>query len=246
MPFTLKIAWLDRAFIATSAVLFLTAVPSQSAQAQALNLELPCQRSAMGQTRVEATANCQEYIIDSEEVSSAESSTNLELQPETDLEGTNQTIRVRLALSGPDNEWIRIETSSSETGATTLRAYHTTRVRRTLLSEVTTNLLSFGLGEVASDAIDGFSGSVPIPDINFHRWANHETQGIAFVPDGCSETFFDFSENAEPIQSGCAITGTDSIRLPAGTDIHAGFFTIQYVEEELTRSITFRVPPEQS
>lgn len=199
----------------------------------------------MAQTLTKPTTNCQEYSIGSEKVSNAASSSDLKLQPKTSLGiGTNQTIRVRLALSGADNEWIKIETSNSE-GAMTLRAYHTTRVRRTLLSEITTNLLSFGLGEIASDAIDGFNGSIPVPGVNFYRWADHKTRGIAFVPDGCSETFFNFSENAQPVQSNCAIKGTDSIRLPAGTDIHAGLLTIQYLEEELTRSITFRVPSKQ-
>ncbi len=57
----------------------------------------------------------------------------------------NQIIKVRLRLSGPDNEWIRIETSNNGAGGTVLTAYHTKRVRQTLLSLNT-----------------GFAGLIPI------------------------------------------------------------------------------------
>lgn len=50
-----------------------------------------------------------------------------------------------------------------------MRAYYTTRLKRNLLSGVATGLLSFGAEELASKAIDGYDGPVPVPDINFYK-----------------------------------------------------------------------------
>jgi hypothetical protein len=161
--------------------------------------------------------------------------------------GANQIIKVRLRLSGPDNEWIRIETSNNGAGGTVLTAYHTKRVRQTLLSNLATGLLSFGAEELASEAIDGYDGPVPVPDINFYRWAAHETQRIVFVPVGCSDNSPTPLGNGQQLgQSSCVITGTNSITLPAGIDIRLGLLTIEYAEQDLVRTITFKVPPDRS
>lgn len=161
--------------------------------------------------------------------------------------GANQIIKVRLKLSGPDNEWIRIEMSNNRAGGTVLTAYHTKRVRRTLLSNLATGFISFRAEELASEAIDGYDGPVPVPDINFYRWANHETRQIVFVPDGCSDNSPVPLGNGQQLgQSSCVITGTNSITLLAGIDIRGGLFTIEYAEQDLVRTITFRVPPERS
>jgi hypothetical protein len=161
--------------------------------------------------------------------------------------GANQFIKVRLKLSGPDNEWIRIETSNNRAGGTVLTAYHTKRVRQTLLSNLATGLLSFGAEELASEAIDGYDGPVPVPDINFYRWADHETRRIVFVPDSCSDNSpAPLGNGQQPRQSSCVITGTNSITLLAGMDIRVGLLTIEYAEQDLVRTITFRIPPERS
>ncbi|MEL6223235.1 MAG: hypothetical protein AAFR31_11400 [Cyanobacteria bacterium J06627_8] len=151
-------------------------------------------------------------------------------------EATSQIMKVRLGVSGPDNEWVRFEMDSGETGDIILRAYHTTRVRRTFLSELTTGLLSFGAEELVSGITDGdYEGPVPIPGINFHRWDDHETLSLSFNPDQCPDTI-----------STCPIQGTTSIVLPEGTDIREGSFTIEYAEEDLIRTITFRMPTEEA
>lgn len=175
----------------------------------------------------------------------AEQNSQLAVQQQTiPLEKrANQIIRVRLKLSGPDNEWIRIETSGSNTGETILRAYHTTRVRQNLPSRAATSLLSFGVRELADETFDGYEGPVFVPSINFYKWADHETRRLTFVPDRCSGNTPKSVANNQP---SCAIAGTDAIALPAGTDIHTGLLTIEYAEENLIRSITFRIPLEKS
>ncbi len=161
--------------------------------------------------------------------------------------GANQIIKVRLKLSGLDNEWIRIETSNNRAGGTVLTAYHTKRVQRTLLSNLATGLISFGAEELASEAINGYDGPVPIPDINFYRWANHETRRIVFVPDGCSDNSpAPLNNEQQPGPSSCVITGTNSITLPAEIDIRLGLLTIEYAEQDLVRTITFKVPLDRS
>lgn len=158
----------------------------------------------------------------------------------------NQIIKVRLRLSGPDNEWIRIETSNNGAGGTVLTAYHTKRVRQTLLSNLATGLVSFGAEELASEAIDGYDGPVPVPGINFYRWAEHETRRIVFVPVGCSDNSSTPLDHGQQLgQPSCVITGTNSITLPAGIDIRVGLLTIEYAEQDLVRTITFKVPPER-
>lgn len=155
------------------------------------------------------------------------------------LGGANQVTKVRLGLSGPDDEWIRIEMSNGTNG-NVLTAYHTKRVRRELLSNLSSIALRVGAEQLAREAINGYDGPVPVPDVNFYRWADHETRRIVFVPDGCSENSPALLEQSQ--QLGCDITGTTSITLPSGTDIRAGLLTIEYAEEELVRTVTFRVP----
>lgn len=160
--------------------------------------------------------------------------------------GVKQIIKVRLKLSGPDNEWIRIETSNNWAGGTVLTAYHIKRVRQRLLSNLATGLLSFGAEELASEAIDGYDGPVPIPNINFYRWAEHETRRIVFVPDGCSDNSPALLGSEQQLrQSSCVITGTNFITLPVGMDVRVGLLTIEYSEQELVRTITLRVPLER-
>lgn len=158
---------------------------------------------------------------------------------------SNQIIKVRLKLSGPDDEWIRIETSSNESGETVLSAYHTKRVRQKLWSNVATGVLGLGAGELVDEVIDDYDGPVPIPSINVYRWADHATRRIAFVPVGCSDMPTSLGDRLRLGKTSCVLTGTKSITLPAGMDIRVGLLTIEYLEEELVRTITFEVPPAQ-
>jgi hypothetical protein len=147
-----------------------------------------------------------------------------------------QSIKVRLGVSGVDNEWIRID-GNLATG--TLTVYHTTRVRQALLSDVATALLGVGAGALVSEAIDGYNGPVPTPNLNFHRWVDHQTRRLLFVPDDCSEASSTPERN---LPSPCTISGTNTIALPPNTNIRAGTWTIEYTEETLIRTIAFRIP----
>jgi hypothetical protein len=148
----------------------------------------------------------------------------------------DRTIKVRLKRSGVDDEWVRVEISNDAAGET-LRAYHTTRVKQRLLSTLITGVANFGSEALVSELTDGYDGPVPVPDINFHRWADHPTQHLTFVPEGCDAEISDR-------QSICAIRGTDTLRLPVGTEIQAGQLTIEYLEESLVRSVTLIIPSE--
>jgi hypothetical protein len=155
----------------------------------------------------------------------------------------DQVIRLRLDVSGEQNEWIRIETRSSNNGEVILTAYHTERIRRSLLSDVATGVLGFGLAELANEVIDGYEGPVPTPGINLHRWDDHETRRIVFIPDGCLGDTLLLPNSTLP---SCVIVGTDSITLPIRTNIYSGLFILEYQEKELLRTITFRIDTEDS
>jgi hypothetical protein len=137
-----------------------------------------------------------------------------------------EVIKVRLETSGDRNEWIRIEKDGN-----TARLMHTTRAKT------------------------GFSraiNSVGLP-ISFHRWHDHPTKQVVFVPDTCtSQQYQELSARGVVRSSGisssprCVVTGTDSVILPEGMDISRGQFTIEYQDGDLSRSVTFRVPSEQS
>ncbi len=239
MSLTLKVSFtkqLSRLVRAISAIVLLNSVMPRQAYAQEFDRDFLCQRFSLN-------SRCEEN-----KPGTQQEKPNPGQRQSTPLEnGANQIIKVRLKLSGPDNEWIRIETSNNQAGETVLTAYHTKRVRRTLLSNLATGLIRFGAEELASEAIDGYDGPVPVPDINFYRWANHETRRIVFVPDGCSyKSSAPLDNEQQPGQSSCVITGTNSITLPVEKDIRLGLLTIEYAEQELVRTITFKVPLDRS
>lgn len=150
--------------------------------------------------------------------------------PQAAANEDNQVVKVRLETSGPNNEWIRLEMQPNATGEMVLKAYHTTRSKK--------GLLSGGI-----DAALGAVSPVPLPGIfNFYRWGDHQTLSLAFQPDSSPSSA---TGNDQQKASSCTITGIDSLVLPASADIRTGVFTIGYQEEELTRSIAFRVPSER-
>lgn len=158
-------------------------------------------------------------------------------------DSADRILKVKLRISGPDNEWVRIEMNNNGNGETTLRAYHTKRVKQALWSFVATNLLGAGAAELTNQLIDGYDGPTPTPDITFYRWVDHPTRQLTFIPDSCSQEASTFLESTHPLERpSCAITGTESLTLPSQTDIHAGLFIIEYREEDLLRSIAFRIP----
>lgn len=143
---------------------------------------------------------------------------------------TSQKIKLKLDVSGPDNEWIRIDIDDSKAGNRVITAYHTKRVKRSFPSNLANGVLEFG----ASEIIDGYDGPVPFPRINFHKWADHKTLRLLFKPNHCPESM-----------PNCATKGTTSIVLSNGTDIRAGKFTIEYAEKDLIRTITFKIPSDK-
>lgn len=239
MPLTLKISsakQLSRLLGIVSIAAFFNSEMPQTLYAQEVELDFLCQRFPLNSL-------CEGY-----KPKIQQERTNPKQQQESPSKSeANQIIKVRLELSGPDDEWIQMKTSDNGTGGTVFAAYHTKRVKRTLLSNLTTGILTFGAEQLASEAIDGYDGPVPLPDINFYRWVDHETRRIVFVPDGCSKNSpIPLGNGQQPGQSSCVITGTKFISLPAGTDIRAGLLTIEYAEEELVRTITFKVPQKDS
>lgn len=141
-----------------------------------------------------------------------------------------QVIRLRLKTSGPDDEWIRIERNEN-----TVKLVHTKRAKR-------------GISGVFNGILGAVS-PVPLPSINSHRWHDHPTTRIVFESDSCALSqrliaSTNLSQNDRSLHvSSCAIAGTDSVTLAQGTDIYQGRFIIEYSEENLLRSIAFRVPP---
>lgn len=164
----------------------------------------------------------------------------------TKINSASQTIRVRLNVSGPNNEWIRMDVQDAADGMR-LSAYHTKQIRQEVLSGVANGLLEFGAEQLAQEVTDdGYDGPVPLPNvISFYRWADHKTQRIVFFPDSCAkDSVLRNTQSYE--QSSCAIAGTKTITLPQGTDLRKGRFMLEYLEEDLVRIITFRLPPQES
>lgn len=236
MSLTFKISFikrLSRLLEVLPVIVFLNPVMPRQVYAQEVDQEILCQQFPFNR--------CKGYTPSMQRLG-----TKPEQQANPRENKASQIIKVRLGVSGPNNEWILIETSDNVQGQTIFRAYHTTRVKQNLLSGVVTNVLSFGAGQLASEVIDGYNGPAPVPDINFYRWADHKTRRLVFVPDSCSRNSPAPLENGQlSAQSTCAITGTESITLPTGTDIYAGLLTIEYTEENLIRTITFRVPTQR-
>ena len=62
-----------------------------------------------------------------------------------------------------------------------------------------------------------------------HTWFDHPTTAISFQPERCKDT-------------SCTLIGIDSLELPLGTDVSRGEFTVQYIESDVKRSVSFNVP----
>ncbi len=123
-----------------------------------------------------------------------------------------QVFKLNLDRSGEDDEWVRLEKQNN-----TVKLLHTTRVKDHLVSGV----LNGGLGFIPFP--------LPFVEANKYNWEDHGVTEVSFQSDRCQ------TEN-------CTITGKDTLVLPEGTDIQAGLFTIRYRENDLKRSLVFRVP----
>lgn len=123
-----------------------------------------------------------------------------------------QVIKLNLDRSGEDDEWVRIERQNNK-----VKLSHTTKVK----------------DDLASGVLNGALGFIPFPlpfvEANKYDWKNHQVTKVSFKSDRC---------NAES----CVVTGKDTLVLPAGTNVYAGSFTIDYREKDLERSLIFRIP----
>lgn len=222
---------LSKLLVSISTVAFLSQGMAQPTNAQEAELDVHCRRVAF-------STQCQRDRLYTQ-------------QEDSSVSESAQVIKIRLEISGPDNEWIRLETIDRENN-TVLSAYHTRRVRRTLISNIVTGLVEAGTEELAGEIIDGYDGPVIVPDINFYRWADHTTRRIFYVPDGCTEDAPVLPEATSPggsdasNQTHCIVAGTDTVTLPPGTNIRTGTIILEYIEQDLVRSIAFRIPPENS
>jgi hypothetical protein len=128
------------------------------------------------------------------------------------LQAPKQVIKIQLDRSGEKDEWIQIEKQDRK-----IKVKHSTQVKDGLVSGI----------------FDGALGFVPVPlpfvEANKYNWKDHRVTKITFQPDGCK-------------LDNCTITGSNTLTLPEKTNIYSGVLTIEYQEEELKRSLAFRVP----
>lgn len=80
--------------------------------------------------------------------------------------------------------------------------------------------------------INGALSFIPYPipfDTNTYNWEDHRVIQVSFKSDRCQT-------------DSCIITSKKTLNLPPGTNIYRGLFTIEYQEEELRRSLSFKIP----
>ena len=125
-----------------------------------------------------------------------------------------EVIKLNLDRSGEDDEWVLIEKQDRK-----IKLLHTTQVKDGLVS----------------GALNGALGFVPFPlpfiEANKYDWQDHRVIEVAFKSDRCQT-------------KNCTVTGKDTLTLPKDSSIHQGWFTIEYQEKNLRRSLSFRIPPD--
>ena len=131
-------------------------------------------------------------------------------------ESVIKVFELNLNRSGEEDEWVRIEQQDNR-----VKLLHTTQVKDALVSQV----LNSGL-ELIPIPIP-----LPLPELNKYSWDDHNTMQVAFKSDRCRS-------------KKCIISGKDTLVFPQGVDVYGGEFTIDYREEGLERSVSFRVPPQ--
>lgn len=149
--------------------------------------------------------------------------------PEQSQDIVSQVIKVKLNKVSNVSEWVRIERTGNQ-----VKLLHTTIAPSFVAKAIS---VVAGIPSIFSDsgtarAFDIISGLPPLA----YTWYDHATSRILFQPDGC--------EGAKETAP-CVLTGTDTIELPAGTNLSEGNFTVEYTERKLLRTVTFRVPPQK-
>jgi hypothetical protein len=80
--------------------------------------------------------------------------------------------------------------------------------------------------------INGALGLIPYPipfDGTTYNWNDHQVIQVSFKSNCCQT-------------DSCIVTSKKTLNLPVGTNIYQGLFTIEYQEEELRRSLSFKIP----
>ncbi|MEL6496218.1 MAG: hypothetical protein AAFQ41_14010 [Cyanobacteria bacterium J06623_7] len=67
-------------------------------------------------------------------------------------------------------------------------------------------------------------------DLNRYHWQDYEITEVVFQGDRC--------------QASCRVVGKNAVELPEQTHFSQGWFTVKYQQQELRRSVTFRLPPD--
>jgi hypothetical protein len=138
------------------------------------------------------------------------------------LEGKPEIIKISLDDYGAQNEWIRIDKKGNQV--------------KLLYTRQTS-------GDVVGQVLDGIvDAAVPFPlpfSVYPKQWVDCQTTKIIFQPDNCQ---LNPEENIQENLANCNILGKDFLNLPPEMNIRAGIFTLEYIEGELIRTITFRIP----
>lgn len=136
-----------------------------------------------------------------------------------------QVIKFNLDRSGEDDEWIRIEKRGN-----TVRLLHTTKVKDVLVSKITNQALSFIPSPI-------------LPDMSKYNWHDHRVTRVTFKSDCEASRCESAVRHRHRCKfENCLTTGKKTLKLPKGTDIYQGVFTIEYQEKQLARSISFKIP----
>ncbi|MEL6929021.1 MAG: hypothetical protein AAFO95_10330 [Cyanobacteria bacterium J06600_6] len=123
-----------------------------------------------------------------------------------------------------EEEWIRIKKSGNK-----IQLFHSDRRVDSLVSLATGGAASL-IPEPGILSLLPFSWLDLLPlDLNKYDWQDHQVTQVSFKSDRCQ---FD----------DCIVSGTTTIDLPANTKFSQGLFTVEYTEQELLRSVTFRIP----
>lgn len=140
-----------------------------------------------------------------------------------------QVIKIKLNDLSGVSEWVRIEITGRS-----VKLLHTTVAPSTVAKAISTisGIPSAFTDSNAARAVSIIGALPPLA----HTWYDHPTSRILFQLDSC--------EGAKETAT-CVLTGTNTIQLPAGTDLSKGNFTLEYTERKLLRTVTFRVPPQK-
>jgi len=134
-------------------------------------------------------------------------------EPKVTTNAEPEVLRVKLFEDSASSEWIRLEKNGN-----VIKILHT----RSRPSDVTRFL----------------ARAFFFPQI--YNWDDHPVSRIVFIPDNCP-ALKTSSLPSNNINDCMVISTTDTITLKDDTDIRQGSFTIEYMESNLSRTVTFKI-----